>query len=179
MKVSIVHPERRTQQTIGLQGLPKKAPKTLLPATRHTFRMKPGEVIDFFAAVDSMEHGRVSLVLELEADPGQVVHEGCLRHYAEPDKVNPGNLKVRGEAAEKTPPMDCSRFTISIDLQPFHSGRIIQIANMPTRRGTVSLAGAVANVLATGQAAQVAVDQAVAAATSSVTIDVGSHTHGK
>lgn len=95
MKVSIVHPERRTLQSIALEcGVVSShpLPKKLRPATRHELTLQRGGVLEFVAGVGgAKKFGGVSLVIELEAEEGETLRPGCVCYSQVPsDRQVPG-----------------------------------------------------------------------------------------
>lgn len=114
MKVSIVHPERRTLQTIALEA--SMLPKKLRPATRHDLSLARGSALEFIASVGSdKKFGGVPLVIELEAEEGETILPGCLCYAPVPANVSDGVLPpVEQQPAIEYP----RRFGVQILLRP-------------------------------------------------------------
>jgi hypothetical protein len=114
MKVSIIHPERRTVQSIqlGADNLLKK----LRPTMRHDLVIPRGGVFEFIASVGHKKFGPVSLVIELQAEEGETIKPGCVCY-----------TRIMVKATEEKPPVfeqpppaghlfEVDRCTVRIDI---------------------------------------------------------------
>lgn len=125
MKVSIVHPERRTLQSIALEA--PQLPKKLRPATRHELAIARGSALEFIAGIGgSKKLGAVPLVIELEAEEGETIPPGCLCYAPVPANVTDGVLPK----VEAQPARECrSAYGVQIMLQPGQEIGVV-IANL-------------------------------------------------
>lgn len=117
MKVSIVHPERRTLQSIALEA--PQLPKKLRPATRHELAIARGSALEFIAGIGgSKKFGGVRLLLELEPEEGETILPGCVCY----SRVPSGNADqwpvYEVPSAETLASEHPHRHTIAIDLLP-------------------------------------------------------------
>lgn len=142
MKVSIVHPERRTLQSIALEA--PTLPKKLRPATRHELTLPRGEVLQFIAGIGgAKKHGATSLVIELQAEEGETLQPGCVcySHVVQGEGENPPVFELPTAYDLSRSPGKCS---VQLLLSDCHDLGIV-IANpveaLPVLEGEANAAG--------------------------------------
>lgn len=105
MKVRLIHPERRTTHSIQLtMNEGRKLPAKLKPTQRCEFALKPGEKLNFNAAL-AAKLGEVPFLLELETDNEAPLFM-CLSH---------GDVEKRD--IQMVPQPACRSFSLSLTLQ--------------------------------------------------------------
>lgn len=127
MKVSLIHPERRTSQTVALEGHPADAmslPKKLGPTHRHELTLKPGEHVEFTAGVGSKKGGTINLIVELALESGDLVREGWLSYSRVFDKPTGMELEVEVQRPSREDLLaaidsgDGANWSFSLELDP-------------------------------------------------------------
>jgi hypothetical protein len=135
MKVSLIHPERRTMQSIGLDG--PQLPKRLGPTQRHTFTIERGKFVDFTAATHGKsKYGSVQLDIDIEAEEGETLRPGMVTYSPlnpslalwVPRRRSSDSLMVGGSRDPQSGAVSERKGRASLVLQPGTS-MLIVIAN--------------------------------------------------
>lgn len=124
MKVSIRHGERRTRQVVQLvirrtplEGASADSSVELKPTQAFEFQLDRTERAEIALAGANQRHGPVPVLIDLEAEPGEVIAANCIAYGVVQPGESPAEV-VRGPSARHDPVAACALATVALMLKP-------------------------------------------------------------